>query len=174
MSATNPEMSWNLNIFESSVEVLKGICPIQPVSGGGTIQWARQEALAPATVLKKAETFSYHKQPGSKFIFQHFLLVPLPHMNNIYYHYLHKKNYKAVNTFRQVFCFPASVNTKQTNPRVYWANFMQCICTGYCESWIPHSYSALFLKEKFSQERKILNSKNNKFEVCKFQRIKIV
>ena len=26
-------------------------------------------------------------------------------------------------------------NTKQENPKAYIANFMQYICTGYCESW---------------------------------------
>ena len=42
---------------------------------------------------------------------------------------LHTKNYKAV-------CCPESVNKKQENLMVYGANFTQCVCTGYCESWI--------------------------------------
>ena len=46
------------------------------------------------------------------------------------------KNYKAIHTYYQVLCCPESVNTKLENLMVYDANFTQCICTGYCESWI--------------------------------------
>ena len=31
---------------------------------------------------------------------------------------------------------PLGVNTKQENLMVYGVNFTQCICTGYCNSWI--------------------------------------
>ena len=46
--------------------------------------------------------------------------------------YIHTKNYKAVNIYHQVTCYPESVNAKQGNPVVYSAIFKQCICTGYC------------------------------------------
>ena len=36
-------------------------------------------------------------------------------------------------THQQVFSFS---NTKRENTKVYGINFMQCICTGCCESWI--------------------------------------
>ena len=54
----------------------------------------------------------------------------------MWYWYLYIKNYKVVYTYHQVFCCPESVNTRQENPMIYGANFMQCICTGYCENWI--------------------------------------
>ena len=54
----------------------------------------------------------------------------------IKYRYLYTKSYKADNTYHQVFCYPESVNTKWENPMVYSTNFMQCVCTAYCESWI--------------------------------------
>ena len=49
---------------------------------------------------------------------------------------LYAKNYKAVNTYRHVFGYPESINTKQENQMAYGENFTQCICIGYCEGWI--------------------------------------
>ena len=54
----------------------------------------------------------------------------------IWYQYLYTKNYKAVYTYHRVLYCPESVNTKRENSMVYGVNFTQCICTGYCESWI--------------------------------------
>ena len=48
----------------------------------------------------------------------------------------------------------------------------QTLCNAFVQAIVRVGYhiaSTLFLKQKFLQERKILNSKNNKFEVCKFQ-----
>ena len=36
----------------------------------------------------------------------------------IWYWYLYTKNYKAVNTYHRVFCYPECVNTKRENPMV--------------------------------------------------------
>ena len=36
-----------------------------------------------------------------------------------WYQYLYTKNYKAVNAYHQVFCYPDSVNTQWENPMVY-------------------------------------------------------
>ena len=57
----------------------------------------------------------------------------------IWYWYLYTKKYKAVYIYHQVFCCPESVNTKRENPMVYCTNFTQCVCTGYCKSWILSS-----------------------------------
>ena len=69
-------------------------------------------------------------------------------------------------------CFvslPVLIQNKQTQEFTE-----QTLCNAFVQAIVRVGYhiaSALFLKQ-FSQERKILNSKNNKFEVCKFQRIK--
>ena len=62
----------------------------------------------------------------------------------IWYRYLYTKNYTAVYTYHQLFCCLESVNTKRENPMVYGANFMQCVCTGYCESWKLSSLHVLW------------------------------
>ena len=62
----------------------------------------------------------------------------------IWYRYLYTKDYKAVYTYHQVFCCPESVNTKQENLMVDSMNFTQCVCIGYCESWILFSLLLLW------------------------------
>ena len=81
-------------------------------------------------ILKKAEWPTIEFTYWSVSCWLHFLTW------TIWYRYLYTKNYKAVYTYHQVFCCTESVNTKRENPMVYGANFTQCVCTGYCESWI--------------------------------------
>ena len=59
-------------------------------------------------------------------MFNSFLLVPLTYMNNIISisSYTDMKNYKTVNTYHQVFCYPGSVSTKRENPMIYGVNFV--------------------------------------------------
>ena len=89
--------------------------------------------------LKKVEKCMYiitaswatgHQIHSSVSCWLHFLIWM------IWYHYLYTKNYKAVNTYHWIFCYPESGNTKQENLIVYGVNFTQWVCTGYCESWI--------------------------------------
>ena len=87
-------------------------------------------------ILKKTERRIYYHRVVSDWmsnLLKHFLLDSLSHIK-IQYHYLYAVNYKAVNTYHQVFCYPESVNTKPENLMIYGMNFTKCICTGYCES----------------------------------------
>ena len=67
---------------------------------------------------------------------QAFLAVALLHMSATISISIYKRTTKLLTLNHQVFCYPKSVNTKWENLMVYDMNFMQCICTGYCESWI--------------------------------------
>ena len=80
----------------------------------------------------------YHRcimSDQSSNLLEHFLLVTLPYMNYMTSISIHKE-LQSFFTYHHVFCCPESVNIKWENPMVYCANFTQCICTGYCESWI--------------------------------------
>ena len=105
----------------------------------GTTQWAVQEAFEPALDFKESWKAYYiiavswvtgRRIYSSVSCWLHFLTW------TIWYQCLYTKNYKAVYTYHQIFCCPESVNTKWENPMVYGASFTQCVCTGYCESWI--------------------------------------
>ena len=65
----------------------------------------------------------------------------------IWYRYLYNNNYKAVNTYHQVFCYPESVWTKQENLMVYCMKFMQPpkIFMQKLSSILDNSHAALIL-----------------------------
>ena len=115
----------NSDIFEPVIEFSKGILWISPEQWYGTTQWAVQEAFKPAMDIKESwkvyiSWCVVSNRPSN--LLKHFLLVTYPYMNDMISH--------------QVFCCPQSVNTKRENQMVYGTSFMQCACTGYCESWI--------------------------------------
>ena len=121
----------------------------ESAQGIGVEQYSEQsrKPLSQQWILKKAERRVYHRcvvsdQPSnlsSISSWLHFLTWM------IWYRYLYTKNYKAVYTYHQVFSSCAkSVNTKRENLMVYGVNFTQCICTGYCESWILSSFLLLW------------------------------
>ena len=130
----------NSDIFESALELWKAISMIQPRK----IVWNNivsdpESHLASNEILKKAERciLCRREWPVVEFIRAFFAGCWLHFLTwIIQYQYLYTKNFKGVNTYHQVFCYPESVNTKQENPMIYGTNFTQCVCTGYCESWI--------------------------------------
>ena len=102
----------------SALEFSNRVSRISPKQWCGTTQWAVHETFESAN---KAERYMFHSCTVSDWLsnlFELFLLVTLPHMN--WYRYLYTKNYRAVKTYHQVFCYPESVNTKQEN------NDLQC------------------------------------------------
>ena len=86
--------------------------------------------------FKKAELriLCCHEWLAVEFI-QAFLAVALIHMSDTISISIYKRTIKLL-TLNQVFCYPKSVNTKWENLMVYDMNFTQCICTGYCKTWI--------------------------------------
>ena len=89
-------------------------------------------------ILKKAERHVYHcrivsDRPSN--LLKRSLLVTLPYLNDMISISIHKGLQGCLHLSSSLFC-PESVNTKPENPMVYNTNFTQCICTGYCESWI--------------------------------------
>ena len=94
-------------------------------------------------ILKKAERYIYHrcvKRDRPSNLRKYFLLVTLPYINDMISISIHKE----LQSYHQVFYCHESVNTKWENPMVYSANFTQCVCTGYCESWILSSLLLLW------------------------------
>ena len=92
-----------------------------------------RKPLASNKILKCVYHVIVSDQPLNSFecfLLSHFLTWMMQ------YRYLYAKNYKAINTYHQVFFYPESGNAKRENPMVYCANFTQCVCTGYCETWI--------------------------------------
>ena len=108
----------------------------ESAQSNGMEQYSEQSSKPSSqqSILKKSErliyALIYHRcivsdRPSN--LLEHFLLVTLPYMNDM------------ISISIQVFCCTVSVNTKRENPMVYGANFTQCVCTGYCESWILSS-----------------------------------
>ena len=95
------------------------------------------------SILKKAERRIYHRcvvsdRPSN--LLKRLLLVTLPYMNDDIDIYTQRttKLFTPIIIKSFVGC-TESVNTKRENSMVYGANFTQCVCTGYCESWILSS-----------------------------------
>ena len=67
-----------------------------------------------------------------------FLLVTLPYTNDmISISSYTQRTLKLFTPIIKSFVALKVLMQKQENPMVYGANFTQCICTGYCESWMP-------------------------------------
>ena len=111
-----------------------------------------RKPLSQQWILKKAEKRLYHcyiVNDRLLNLFKHFLLVILlPGM--ICYQCLCTKNYKAVYTYRQVFCSPESISTKLENQWfTAWTLHSVLICTGYWESGtlLTFFYYELLIKQ---------------------------
>ena len=72
-----------------------------------TTQWTCQVALVPATDSKECQKVATSYIMVSNQVLNSLMLNPLPHMNSIRSIDIYNtKNYKAVNTYEQVFWFP--------------------------------------------------------------------
>ena len=67
---------------------------------------------------------------------QTFLAVALIHMSDITSISIYKRTIKLLTLNHQVFCYPkVLIQSERTWWFMTWI-FMQCICTGYCKTWI--------------------------------------